>query len=99
MTFVRCARGLIGKRGCVMGSDPRGRQPQQLGELRAEIQANPALADVILARPDVFPPASLESERVIRCSRENAERAVCRALAEAAISRELWRVEIVESQR
>lgn len=74
-------------------------EPAQLRDFRAEFQRDAALAARVMACPDVFPPARLEPERVIRTSRENAERAVCRALARAAVWGELWRVEIVESQR
>lgn len=74
-------------------------EPQDLRRYRAELQANPALADAVLARPDVFQPALAEPERTIRCSRENVESAICRALAQAVVAGQLWRVEIVESQR
>jgi hypothetical protein len=78
-----------------MPSETRGREPAQLRELRAELRGNPALADLILATLRMVPE---EPERVLRCSGENAERAVCRALALADVRREVWRVEILEGE-
>jgi hypothetical protein len=68
------------------------REPQQLRDLRAQVDL--ALADAIMARPDVCPPAPVEPGRVIRTSPENVEAAICRALARAVVWRELWRVEV-----
>jgi hypothetical protein len=53
---------------------------------------NAALCELILARPDLFPPVPAEPERVIRCAVENLDRAIARALARAAVWREVWRV-------
>lgn len=78
-----------------MGGEPSRWESSQLRDFRAQSQSDPALADAVMACSDAFPPAHLEPERVIRTSRENAERAVCRALARAALWRELWRVEIM----
>ena len=60
-----------------------------------ELQSHSALVDTILARPEVFPARLAEPERLIRCCRGNAERAVCRALARAAVQGEWWRLEVV----
>jgi len=64
---------------------------------RRELLADPAaLVERILRE---LPPVADEPERVIRCSRGNAEQAVCRALARVAVRREVWRVEMAEGDR
>jgi len=60
-----------------------------------ELAERPDLVDRILA---TLPPVPDEPERVIRCSREHAEQAVCRGLALATVRREVWRIEIVEAR-
>ncbi len=62
---------------------------------RHALLADPALCDRILRE---LPPAPAEPERVIRCCRENAERAVCRAVAPAAVRREVWRIQLADDQ-
>jgi hypothetical protein len=58
-----------------------GWEPEQLRDFRARFQRNPALADAVLARPDVFPPAPLELERVlIRTDAVSVNPAIMRAL-------------------
>ena len=42
------------------------------------------------------PPPMGPDERIIRYSRQNAERCACRLLALAAVKREIWRAELVE---
>ena len=71
------------------------REPAQLCKLRAELEGNPALAERTLQE---LPPVAEEPQRAIRCSRDHAEQAVCRALALAAMRREVWRVKIVEGE-
>lgn len=61
-----------------------------------DLLTDPRLADLILARPDIFPSAQDEPDRIIRCSAENADRAICRALARGLISLEVWRVQVVD---
>jgi hypothetical protein len=79
-----------------MASDASGWEPAQLRALRAELGRNPALVDAILSRPDLFPPVPAEPERVIRASQQNSEQAVCRAVALAAVRRQVWAVNTVE---
>jgi hypothetical protein len=62
-----------------------------------ELLVDPVLADAILARPDVFPTGPPEIDHVIRCSSENVDRAISRALARATVHREMWRLEITRS--
>jgi hypothetical protein len=57
-----------------------------------ELLANPELVEYIMRE---LPPVTEEPERVIRCSAQNVERAVCRALARAVAWGECWRVELV----
>ena len=70
------------------------RDPSDLARFIRELSANAALANAITNRPDMFPPLPPESDRVIRCSRANADRAVCRVLARAVLRPELWRIEL-----
>jgi hypothetical protein len=79
-----------------MAGDSPAREPAQLRALRAELGRNPALVDAILSRSDLFPPVPPEPERAIWAARQNAERAICRALARTRVWREVWRIEIVE---
>jgi hypothetical protein len=58
-----------------------------------ELQAEPVLALRILRAMSALPEGP---ERVIRCSQQNAERAVARALARATVQGQIWRVEIEE---
>jgi hypothetical protein len=78
-----------------MTSNQRGFEPQQLRDFRAQLAVDRELVDLILARPDLFPPVPPETERVIRCSLGNVDRAVCRALALAAVRWQVWQVEIM----
>jgi hypothetical protein len=75
-----------------MPANPR--EPEQQRELRHELEANPALVEAIIGRPDLFPPAPTEPDRVIRCSPANVDRGVASVLARAAVWREAWVVEI-----
>jgi hypothetical protein len=63
-----------------------------------ELLRNKSLVDLILNHPNAFPPLAREWERVIRCSRENVERAIARALAHVAHFSELTRIEIVSEE-
>jgi hypothetical protein len=56
-----------------------------------ELRGDAALCARILV---TLPPVPDEPERVIRCSRENATQAVCRALALGAVYGALWRLEV-----
>ena len=62
----------------------------QLAAFERELVAVPALVERILTD---LPP--VEPERVIRCSEENLERAVCRAFARCRAWSEFWRVEVI----
>lgn len=42
-----------------------------------------------------LPPLEADRERIIRCSRENVDIAIARAVARAVVNGEFWRVEIV----
>lgn len=66
--------------------------PAQLAAFERELRDNPALVEEILA---AFPPVEVEADRVIRCSRENTDQAVARAIAKAAALGEFWRIEAV----
>lgn len=41
-----------------------------------------------------FPPMPAEPERLIRSSAEHCDRAICRAIARAAMHGQVWRVDI-----
>jgi len=65
-----------------MPSDAAGWQSPPLRELRAELQRGPALADRILATLPAVP----EPDTVlVRVSRADADRGICRALALAVV--------------
>jgi hypothetical protein len=63
----------------------------QQAAFKRMLVTDPALVDAVL---NELPPVPKEPERVIRCSPRNLERAICRALARAAIQGELWRIEV-----
>jgi hypothetical protein len=70
-----------------------GHTPEQVFRFERELAADAALVARVLA---TVPPAPEEPKRVlIRCSRENADRAIARALARAVVFCELSTVEIV----
>ncbi len=58
-----------------------------------ELHRDPALCERI---PCELPAAPAEAERIVRCSRDRVDEAICRALARAAVLGEAWRVEMVE---
>jgi hypothetical protein len=75
-----------------MGNKAGGWEPSQLREFRAELQANPALCEralALLREPTPEPKCVL-----VRCSRENVDRAILRALARAVIHRGVCEIEI-----
>ena len=56
------------------------REPQRLRDLRADLEAIPALVDSIMARRDLFSPAPLEPVRVlIRTDVASVDVAILRA--------------------
>lgn len=57
-----------------------------------ELLTNPELAEEILHR--LGPLAELERRVLIRCSRENVDRAIAKALARAVAHREVCKIEI-----
>jgi hypothetical protein len=77
-----------------MGSCRSALEPSQLRDFRVKLAVDPEVVDLILGRPDLFPPVPPEWERLIRCALANVDRAVARMMA-AAERGELWRVEIV----
>lgn len=66
---------------------------RQLESFEHELLADPALVERILA---TLPPVEDEQERIIRCSPENLERAICRAIARCRERGEFWRVEVTD---
>jgi len=70
-----------------------GYESPDVGRYARDFSQHPALAEGILAR---LPPVEVEPERVIRCSPENADRAICRALARAVVDGNLWRLEVTK---
>ena len=64
----------------------------QQAAFKRALVGDQALVDAVL---NEIPPVLEEPERLIRCSPENLERAICRALARAAIWGECWKIEIV----
>ena len=64
-----------------------------LQRFERELAADPALAERVSHR---LPLAEIESDRVIRCSPESIDRAICRAIAKAAFLGELWHIEVTE---
>jgi hypothetical protein len=76
-----------------MSTEPR--EPAQLRELRTQLITDPELVEAIAGRLEMFPPAPLDPDRVVRCSPVNVDRAIARMLA-AAEWGELWRVEVVQ---
>ena len=67
--------------------------PAQLGEFEHQLSQDPALVEEIL---QTLPPVEVERERIIRCSPENLERAICRAFARCREWGEHWRIEVIE---
>lgn len=61
-----------------------------------DLLADLTLADAVLEDEMRFPPVPVEPERVIRCSPENVERAVCRAFARCSEWGQFWKVESTE---
>jgi len=61
---------------------------------RRDLLETPHLVDLILCRPDVFPPTPTDAQRIIRSCVANVEQARCRAVARALVCRDLWRVEV-----
>jgi hypothetical protein len=64
-------------------SEQSSSEPQRLRELRAEVQATPALVEAILGRPDALPPAP--EAVLLRMRRHGVDRGVARALALAVV--------------
>jgi len=67
-------------------------EPAQLRDFRSEFQASPELCERALGV--LGEPAPEPKRGSIRCSRENVDRAICRALAHAAVHRGIYTVEI-----
>lgn len=67
--------------------------PEQLLELQADLQRNPAITSRILRELEQV---EIEPERIIRCNPENIERAICRAFARCREWGQFWKVEVVE---
>lgn len=65
-----------------------------LARLEHELCDKPALVDLILSRPDVFQPVPTEPAKIIRCRKENIERAIARGFARANWG-ESWRIEAI----
>jgi hypothetical protein len=65
--------------------------PEQVCRFECELAKNPALVERILQS---LPPAPAQPERIIRCSRENVDLAICRALARVVVNAQPWRIEI-----
>lgn len=70
--------------------------PDEMRRFCTELQHVPELADLILDDPVRFPLVEDWQEREIRCSKENLERAICRAVARCREWGEFWKVEVVE---
>ncbi|HXH48175.1 MAG TPA: hypothetical protein VNM47_02275 [Terriglobia bacterium] len=70
-----------------------GHTPEQVARFQRELRGNPVLVEHVLQG---LPPAPPEPERIIKCSPESAEIAVCRALARAHVHGEFWRIEMVK---
>jgi hypothetical protein len=68
-------------------------EPEQQRQFGAELQQDSALCGRVL---ETLPPVEVEPKRIIRCSPENIERAICRAFARCREWGEFWKIEVVE---
>jgi hypothetical protein len=70
-----------------------GNEMRAIADIERQILGAPELAEVILSD---LPLVEVPPERIIRCSPENLDKALARALAKCREFGELWKVEIVE---
>jgi len=66
-------------------------KPDQLTRFERALSRDAELVGRILRE---LPAVEVERERVIKTSRENADLAIVRAIAKAAVLGEFWRIEI-----
>ncbi|HUZ47877.1 MAG TPA: hypothetical protein VMW54_14675 [Terriglobia bacterium] len=70
--------------------------PARVASFERQLAENSELAERILSDSALFPPVPQSPERIIRCSPENLEQAICRQFARCREWGEFWRVEITE---
>jgi hypothetical protein len=87
-----------GKCGSLRDADPQQSRNREVGRFERELFKDQALVDSILSRQDLFPSVSRDPERIIQCSPEKVDRALCRAIARAAAWGETWNIQIMEQQ-
>jgi len=70
--------------------------PARVASFEHQLAENQELVERILEDPAHFPPVPQSQERIIRCSPENIEQAICRQFARCREWGEFWRIEVIE---